>query len=267
LVSVAVYRRELPVSLERVWENVLDWEHLPWLHSSSFSSIECLESGVWGWRARLGLQAADPTDPSEPATVELILDRPKSRYVVRTLEGFGRGTEIWTRLESRGKRRSRIQVEFCLPDVEPNRAEILGAGYTRLYQRLWDEDEAMMRHRQAALDNRTPPEGQCADDLVLGSLETLRSQLPRRVEFRGRVWRVVDVEGKLMAHAGNCPHMLGPLDDAVIEEGCIRCPWHGYVFELGSGRSADGRGLCLARAPQVRVEGGMARLVWGPPQA
>ncbi len=70
-----------------------------------------------------------------------------------------------------------------------------------------------------------------------------------------------------MAHAGTCPHWLGPLDDAVIEEGCIRCPWHGYVFRLESGRSSDGRGLRLARAPQVRVDGGVARLVWEPPQA
>ena len=42
LTRVGVYERSLPVSAERVWENVRDWEHLPWLHASSFSSIECL---------------------------------------------------------------------------------------------------------------------------------------------------------------------------------------------------------------------------------
>ena len=33
---VGTYRRVLPVNLERMFENALDWEHLPHLHSSSF---------------------------------------------------------------------------------------------------------------------------------------------------------------------------------------------------------------------------------------
>ena len=37
LISVAVYRRRIGASLERVWENVRDWEHLPWLHRQSFA--------------------------------------------------------------------------------------------------------------------------------------------------------------------------------------------------------------------------------------
>lgn len=53
----ATYEREVAASLERVWENVYDWEHLPWLHSSSFGSIELEESAAWGWRARIGTGA------------------------------------------------------------------------------------------------------------------------------------------------------------------------------------------------------------------
>ena len=45
------YKRTLPVSLERMYENALDWEHLPHLHASSFSSLQCLDAGAWGWRA------------------------------------------------------------------------------------------------------------------------------------------------------------------------------------------------------------------------
>ena len=41
----------LPVSLERLYENALDWEHLPHLHQSSFASITCEAAGPWGWRA------------------------------------------------------------------------------------------------------------------------------------------------------------------------------------------------------------------------
>ena len=35
---VGSYRRRLPVSLVRMYENALDWEHLPHLHESSFSA-------------------------------------------------------------------------------------------------------------------------------------------------------------------------------------------------------------------------------------
>ena len=44
LPHVGTYRRVLPVSLVRMYENTLDWEHLPFVHDSSFSSIECLGS-------------------------------------------------------------------------------------------------------------------------------------------------------------------------------------------------------------------------------
>ena len=55
LSHVATYTRELPINLDRMYENALDWEHLPFLHSSTFSSIEKIEAGNWGWRAKAAL--------------------------------------------------------------------------------------------------------------------------------------------------------------------------------------------------------------------
>ena len=97
LVRVGVYEREVRASTERVWENVHDWEHLPWLHRGSFSSIECNDSGDWGWRARIGLQ---PASPSRSIQLELRIEPDEPRYVSRTLEGPGAGSEIWTRVEA-----------------------------------------------------------------------------------------------------------------------------------------------------------------------
>ena len=50
LTRVATYERLIRAPEERVWENVLDWEHLPWLHKTSFGYIELDEAGEWGWR-------------------------------------------------------------------------------------------------------------------------------------------------------------------------------------------------------------------------
>ena len=74
--------------------------------------------------------------------------------------------------------------------------------------------------------------------------------------------RLVRLGGEVVAHSALCPHWLGPLEDAPLEQGCIRCPWHGYLFDLRTGASADGRRLRLAPAPRVEVDaGGMVALV------
>ena len=45
---VGSYRRRMAVSVERMYENALDWAHLPYLHSDAFASIELVEEGDWG---------------------------------------------------------------------------------------------------------------------------------------------------------------------------------------------------------------------------
>ena len=56
-------------------------------------------------------------------------------------------------------------------------------------------------------------------------------------------------------------HWLGPLDDAPLEDGCVRCPWHGYLFDIRTGRSSDGHRLRLAPSPRVTPDGHRLRLV------
>lgn len=262
LISVAIYRRTLQASLERVWENALDWEHLPWLHRSTFRSIEKRGAGRWGWRARVGLQ---PAEGGREIEIELRVDRAKQRYAVYTLGGPGAGTEIWTRLESASGRRTAIEVEFLVPGIDREGAAGLGQTYTQLYTRLWDEDESMMVRRERLLAQRRADVG-AADGapLDLGPLERVRAQLSLRVELGGQPVRLVALDGELVAHSAVCPHLLGPLDEGELEEGCVRCPWHGYRFDLRGGRSADGRGLRLGPAPRVEIDprSSHVRLVW-----
>ncbi len=250
LTSVAVYRREVRASLDRIWENVLDWEHLPWLHRESFTRIECLEAGPSGWRARVGLA---PEKAGQEILLEVGLEPAARRYVARTLEGAGRGTEIWTRLAPSAEGCSRIEVEFLLPDVQPRQRDALGRGYLQLYALLWDQDESMMTRREARLAAR-PAAAPAPGSLSLGPLAALRARLPLTVELGGRAFRVIELAGELFAHATECPHRLGPLEDAALEDGCLRCPWHGYRFDLRTGRSADGRRLRLAPAPRVLID-------------
>lgn len=260
LVSVAVYERVIGASLERIWENVLDWEHLPGLHRAAFASIRCLAEGEGGWRARLSTRAAKPGEELE---VEVRLDRPKLRYVTATVAGAGAGTQIWTSLAPRGAHSTEIRVEFLVPAVAPEARAALGRGYTSLYARLWDEDEAMMqqRERELARQRALPPRGSAP--LALGPLADVRAKLPFVVELDGRSFRIVALGDALVAHSTLCPHWLGPLEQAPLEGDTIECPWHRWRFDLRTGKSCDGRGARLAPAPRVVIDsGGGVNLSW-----
>ena len=250
LAVASVYEREIGASLERVWENVYDWEHLPWLHSEAFSAIERSEEGEWGWRARVEMGG----DAS--AEIELVTDRPARRYVARTLRGSGAPSEIWTSLDPVATHRTAIRVEFCVQPMPEAALRKLGKGYVSLYSLLWDQDEEMMRTREDALAERgsRASEQDPLEAISLGTPDAVRRDLPRIIEFGGHRFSIVEVAGEFLAHSIECPHLLGPLEACPVEDDAIVCPWHGYRFDLRSGESADGRSLRLRRAPRVALD-------------
>src|SRR5260370_20349527 len=112
--SDIAYTREIRAGIERTWENVLDWEHLPALHELYFTDVALIESGSWGWRVEL---TKAPGTADRRMLVELQIDRVKARYWVRTVAGDGGGSEIW----AIGPQRTAIQVRLYLPERRPER--------------------------------------------------------------------------------------------------------------------------------------------------
>jgi Rieske [2Fe-2S] domain len=214
LTRVATYDRTIGASLDRVRENVLDWEHLPWLHPETFAHVRLLEHRRGGFRVESVMRGGAAGDSLD---IDVTFEPGDLVYHSRTVRGRGEGTDIVTRLERVAPQTTRIAVEFLAPAVTPERVARLGAFYLRLYALLWDQDEAMMVRRQTVLDGRL-----------------------------ATAMREVEVNGTRVRHATVCPHRGGPLDHAPVEDGCIRCPWHGYRFDLHTGRSADGRALRIA---------------------
>ena len=257
LVLAATYRREVAASLARVWENVHDWEHLPWLHGSSFAAVELLERAPSGWRVRL---VAQPGDPARSQVVELAADESAHRYRVVTREGPGAGSEIRVQLEPRAPHVTGVVVEFHVPPMPAPRLARLGDTLVELYRLLWDEDEAMMIARERACTARRArtagPASPRPTAIALGGEDEVRARLPLAFDLDGERFRLLDVEGTLLAHAATCPHWLGPLDAAPVRDGCVTCPWHGYRFDVRTGAGADGCGLRLPPAPAVVLTGG-----------
>ena len=241
LTRVGQLERRIEASIERVWENVLDWEHLPYLHETSFDYCELDEAGSWGWRVW--------SSPEHSSHIELCVDQ--DQYVARSYVGGLQRSEIWTRLKAVASHATDIEVSFYLSDVPAEKVSSLGESMRRLYSILWDEDEAMMRERQRQLDahrSRT-------QRLELGPVAQLRNQLPLTFEFNRQTYEL-SMTSHWTLTPKICPHLLGPLQTVEDAPNEVRCPWHGYRFDKTSGECLEPEtARCRLRPlPHVREE-------------
>jgi len=240
--EVARYQRTIKASVARVWENVMDWEHLPHLHNTSFRYAELDEAGDWGWRIWSSVD--------NHSHVELCYDLPNDRYVARSYQNDQQLSEIWTTVSPRNKTTD-IVVRFLVRDVLPEKISSTGDFFRTLYTRLWDEDEKMMMERQLQLD--TQPELHPLE-VELGFEDELFASLPKFINLKRGKYRVIAIDGQLKVHSAICPHNLGPLNANIIKN-TITCPWHGYQFDLDSGECVSpAEATCrLSKAPQITI--------------
>lgn len=78
---------------------------------------------------------------------------------------------------------------------------------------------------------------------------------PRAFAVAGVTWPVIvtRVAGELYAVPGVCPHEDVALADGELEGTLLRCPGHGYVFDLRTGRCRHEPSLALRRYPITLV--------------
>lgn len=66
------------------------------------------------------------------------------------------------------------------------------------------------------------------------------------------------VEGEVFAIEDACNHAGASLAEGWLEDECVVCPMHAYVFELRTGRLARPKGLCGdQRTYEAKIEGDM----------
>jgi nitrite reductase (NADH) small subunit len=90
-------------------------------------------------------------------------------------------------------------------------------------------------------------------DVVVGSVADVRRDGCRFVEVHGRRVGVISVDEEFFAVSDRCPHMgasmcAGSLSGTFVpagpqelvygmDQGVLRCPWHGWEFDVRTGRS------------------------------
>jgi nitrite reductase/ring-hydroxylating ferredoxin subunit len=53
----------------------------------------------------------------------------------------------------------------------------------------------------------------------------------------GRAIALAHVDGRIYAINNTCLHRGGPLGEGLLEGKAVTCPWHGWQFDVTSGKS------------------------------
>ena len=253
------YKRVLPTNMARMIENAYDWEHLPYVHASSFASIDLIDSGDWGWRAKIGLHSGDYQ------LLDLLLDKARNYWVSSVYAGPGTGVQIHTQATSLSADEIEVDVRFYLPEplADPSMEPQIHAQLAGQYRQLYDEDIGLMSGRQTALDDRRHWRSSVGGPAAIlvgeaAELDRIRANMVETEtgRFCVRYWN-----DTWIVHSAVCPHLLGPLGDSEIDaEGAITCPWHGYKFDAETGANIGGDCKALSAAPRLEVSDGRVYL-------
>lgn len=74
------------------------------------------------------------------------------------------------------------------------------------------------------------------------------------VTIDGKTIILVEFKGEIFAFENECPHQGAPLDQAIVRDGYVSCPRHGYRFDLRTGACREHSEFTLTVYP-VRIEG------------
>lgn len=88
----------------------------------------------------------------------------------------------------------------------------------------------------------------------MATLDELPPGSAKEVEHEGRIYALFNIDGQISAIDGVCPHQGGPLAEGQIEGTTVLCPWHGWRFDVRTGKTPLGPRVKQA-VFEVRIEG------------
>lgn len=88
----------------------------------------------------------------------------------------------------------------------------------------------------------------------MATLDELPPGSGKEVEYEGRIYALFNAGGTITAIDGICPHQGGPLAEGALEGTMVTCPWHGWQFDVCTGKTPLGARIKQA-VYEVKVEG------------
>ena len=100
----------------------------------------------------------------------------------------------------------------------------------------------------------------------VADLDDLPEGRVRTVTARDQAFALTHFEGEYAAFDNRCPHQGGPLGEGSIEQGWLRCPWHGYDYHPTTGEPPGGFSDCAIKVEtELRDDGVHIDLEPAPP--
>jgi nitrite reductase/ring-hydroxylating ferredoxin subunit len=94
---------------------------------------------------------------------------------------------------------------------------------------------------------------------VVARVEEVPPGTGRAVEVEGRAVAIFNVDGTFYAIDGTCLHRGGPVGEGDLEETIVTCPWHGWQYDVMTGRNVMDPDIGLPQY-EVEVENGVVKV-------
>jgi nitrite reductase/ring-hydroxylating ferredoxin subunit len=79
------------------------------------------------------------------------------------------------------------------------------------------------------------------------------------VEVEEQPIAIANVGGEFFATQGACLHLQGPLGEGRLERTVLSCPWHGWQYDVRTGKNQFDHAIQL-RTFEVKVEDGEVKV-------
>ena len=76
----------------------------------------------------------------------------------------------------------------------------------------------------------------------------------KTLSLEGRSLALFNVDGKYYCTDNTCLHRGGPLGEGLIEGATVTCPWHGWQYDVSTGRCKTNPAAQISTY-EVRVQG------------
>lgn len=73
---------------------------------------------------------------------------------------------------------------------------------------------------------------------------------------------LANIDGTFYATQGRCLHLEGPLGEGRLDGNFVRCPWHGWTYDVRTGQNDFDLAIEL-KTYEVTVEGGDVKIALG----
>lgn len=92
-----------------------------------------------------------------------------------------------------------------------------------------------------------------ANFIKVASVSEIIDGAGKTVEVGGRQIALFKVHGKYYAIDNTCAHRGGPLGEGMLDNNIVTCPWHGWQWDVCSGKSLFNPQITVKSYP-VEVE-------------